>query len=310
MKTREAGWVVVYILVTLAILTCVIATLMALNAEKRWNSAGSVAAAAALVSLVGLGLELRRDSRAAAMYGAAMLAAAAMFSGVTWWVTVPHSLIALAVAASTAAGAAASLFYLRKAQSAPDNPLFPNVLRSHVRPEAIFETSGIQVTGQSSRAGGGGETMKLVLLLQNCWGAARQVTFHLDDGMPLSPAAIRARFPSSYAVRLGPAEVGAVTIHVLSPESGGAFTLSLGISVSGSGGRRVRPWQARELSARINAKTTALLLPLGLLAWGGGLKLQFGPSAPGPRAGTPLPPEWHVQWTPAPGSLPGTASLL
>jgi len=300
---REHGWVVLYVIVTLALGTCVIATLMALESETRLAAARGVSAVAGCIGLVGMWLEARRDSRAAAMYGAAILAATAMFSGVTWWVTVPRNPVALAVAVAGAAGAAALLIYLRKVRGAPDSPLFPNVLKAVARPEVIFEVSGVQLTGRSERIGNG-ETMKVVLVLQNCWGAARRVTLALDDGMPLAPAAMRPRFPDSHTVSLGPGEVGELAIQVLSPESGGAFTLSANVSVAGGGGRRIRPWQAKELSSRISPKATALLAPLGLLAWGGGLKMQFGPSAPSPRAGSPLPPEWRVQWTPAPGALP------
>lgn len=303
MRRREEGWVVVYVLVTLALGTCLIATLMAVDAEKGGEASRGVAVIAGIVGLAGMGLELRRDPRAAAMYGAAILAVVAMFAVVTWWVTVPRNLVALAVAAAGAAGAVALLLYLRKVRRAPDSPLFPNVLRSVARPEAIFEASGVQVTGRGERVGNG-EVMRVVLLLQNCWSAARQVTLDLKDAVPLAPAAMRPKFPSSYAVRLGPAEVGELVIQVLSPESGGAFTLTASVSVSGSAGRRVRPWQAQELSARISPKATALLVPLGVLAWGGGLHVQFGPSAPSPRAGAPLPPTWRVQWAPAPGALP------
>jgi len=196
-------------------------------------------------------------------------------------------------------GAAAGLGVTTYRRQRSESRDFPNVLGARFEAGSIFETEGVQFTG-IVQPGGHGSPHHIVILLENCFDAPRQVTIRLDT----ASAAKHVRVQPEHTVMLGAAEVSRVTFPVITPTYQGLYPIYLSIAVAGREGKRVRLWRAQEATERVKTATTVALLAFGHLAIGGGIRFTVGP-LPDDLWATELSlPTQESLWQPRLGTVP------
>lgn len=291
----EAGGVLVYVAVFLALLTLAIALLVAVNGRGGPALTGTMVVAA-VVALAGLRHEARRDLDAALTFCTVCAIAVAIVGGIVVLSIEPRPAGWIAVTAVAAAVGLGLGIYTFRRQYGPESPEFPNLLRQRYPESQIFESDGVQFTGELIPSDGR-SPHTVALLLQNCSDGPRSVTIRFDA----AGAAKYLRFHPTVETPLGAAEVVRIKVPVISPTYDGSYPLFFSLGVSGSGGHRVRRWRAQAATTRIKPGQTAALLAVGLIAAGGGVRFTVGPT-PVDLWNTVLDkPAREVLWQPAAG---------
>lgn len=281
-------------------LLCSAGILLIVVSRSGWTSGrvfgfGGTAFLAALLLL----FEWRSDRYAVTTFITGMLGMAAVVSVITTFSLVSYdeklSTGWLSVSAMFTLAATSLGVYLYRLKKRPEDPRFPNVLRREFGDKMIMERDGIQMVTAVLTD----EAPAMFFLVQNCWVSERKVRLTFDTGNihigkpdPLLPV-------RKVDVELAPAEVAKVVVPVRPSEK--PFCVYAGVAVSGSGGTRVRLWEARSISARITPGRSVLGLFAGVLAWGGGIKFKFPTLS---LSGTLSEPEVTPVWRPNPEDTP------
>ena len=308
-KRRAAGgFVAVYVLVTLSLFVAGFALAVVLGDAPGRTQASAVFAVAAVIGGLGLYVEARRDLYAFSMYvtvlASLMLvgsgAVAVMFGG-SRSVSIPVAMAAFAVGAAT-------LRYILRSQFGKD--AVPNVLRQRFQDHEIFELQDVQFSfTRNYRVGAVNRPASACIHVQNCLDEERTVRVRLVDKAALFSGVGRLIFVQPDPVRLGPGEVGEVTIPVrASDDARGELDLYWSAKISGARGRRLRKWRAQGVPPRIPPWLTLAMggfafLFGGLVAWGGGVKFRFqvSPRHEGEESSARLEvagtPTWRVVWS-------------
>ena len=296
----------IYVLVTLALIVLI----LVVSSSPDWDGpARWWAGVSGLVIAVGLYIATNRDLQSSLAYiGIVLLCLGTIMAPLS------HGLLAVGWGAGI--GLLAYSYYLR---SRPESPDFPDIILRHVPDRKwICERDDVQV-GASWSLSEEEDLTYLVVYLQNCMDAPREVTVRIrslgwwstpwverppGSWLPASFSGAKAlnrpplrlpwrssgrevRFPTRCEAVLGPAEVGCLRIPVQGT-AGSDWSLNLSTSISGGGGKRIRHRKAPELSR---------LFPAWASVWfgTGGLWVSF----PGcSYAGAWPQPTWELLWQP------------
>lgn len=222
-------------------------------------------AAANAGSALGLGAYLaRRDPvvfRRCALW-AGILCFPITFLSVGWQPWFCRGLCVLAVA-----GALVQL--LREHRRGPDG--LDAALFEALHAPTVWEMEGIHLAFESVAGAPAGGLARIAIGLQNCWSAPRTVKVELEaeDGPPLRQRLAATR-------RLAGGEAGVLLVHAQLPvDHRGRYTLVLEVGVAGWGGRRVVARRGTPFENAVRGPEQAVLLLLGSLKWGGGLRLRL-----------------------------------
>lgn len=264
-------------------------------------AAAAVAIGAALVGIVVLLLELRRDPRDAGPFVAIAGTVTFFVAGAIWWFGhAPHP-IAGGLALLGAALLLGTVAWMARDPAWPDPARY--ALASRFGAREVTETDGVQfvVAPGDDR---GARRDRLEVWVQNTFDARREVEVHVD--LPLGSG---LRAPEPPRVQLGPAESGVVTLPIHArPGHAGRHPARVWISARG-GGRRALPWRARQVERpprgifRALGVVAAAWHPLharSYLGLGAGVRVELGAVpersdvAPAPRGSfrrvAPTPP--------------------
>jgi hypothetical protein len=275
----------VYVLITLVLPAIVI--MWGIGYEK----AGLTLPVSILLVLLLLAVEARRDLYAFCQYVVAIAGIGTFAVGAALILDLgrgPGS-FGLLVACCVSAGSAA--YYLFATHSRRDD--VPNVLLESFPKEAIVERDGVQwaasaALSEFSKTGFG----QLRLVLQNCFDAPRQVSLELYlDNKPIA-GSVRLRAGLLAPFELRGAEVVSVLVPVAALGKEAELELRLEPTISGFGGTRIRSFRARGAARRRSLGERAALLGVGVLVWGGGLRVRLTvPARHGRPIGTVLQAE-------------------
>ncbi len=174
--------------------------------------------------------------------------------------------VALMTAVVSGLGCVGLLVFLVRSQFGPN--VAGNPLADLFAKESISELDGVQFVVSSAATDFGGA---ITLVLQNCFDAPRELEVTLA-----SPAGARQS-----KLKAGPLAVVRAEFPIAI--SSGSMEVEIRLALRGSGGRRVRTWVARTWENATSTGEQVALLALGVLKWGGGLKVTF-------TAGTSSPP--------------------
>lgn len=188
---------------------------------------------------------------------------------------------------------------LLRFKRAPESSDFPNILLEFNQSDSVYESEGVQFTA-SLDPGSSQRPHKISIFLQNCFNHSRDVTINFDG----ASQANYMRFFPYHQLRVGPAEVIKVMLPVVTPTYPGNYNLFFSIAVSGSGGKRVRRWRAKEQTKRVTKGAQLALLAVGMLAWGGGISFTVGPLSEDIWANDLPLPSQEIVWQPRPGTVP------
>jgi uncharacterized membrane protein HdeD (DUF308 family) len=239
------------------------------------EAAGWIAVTALLSLLAGafaLGSELKTDPDAALTFLSVFLLLMALCEVIYLFSARSPGWVPKAAAAVSGLGAVGLGVVTYRRQHGPGSPEFPNVLRTELGAAGILETNGVQFAALVE-PGIGSQPHWASILVQNCFDGARTVRIRFDAE---GHAKYLRHWPELTA-RLGPAEVRELRLPVISPTYPGEYHLYFSVGVDGTGGRRVRPWRAPAPTTRVQGGASVALLAAGVLAYGGGLKLEIGP---------------------------------
>lgn len=263
LRREELGDLLVYTLVLTALVTVLVAGLM-IHASGRTNQLLTLVLAGTLVASLGLSFQARRDLDAALTFCTGFGLAVAICATVYLFSTNHPSQAAqfLTVTGSVVGIGTGIWTFMRQRTHSSE---IPDVLaRSYPALEAQ-ETVGIQFVAYLLAAESSGPHTA-VLVLQNCYDAPRRVVVKLDGGGDRK----YLQYPESVEVELNGAQVVRVGIPVVSPDYDGSYKLYYDLSISGSGGSRVRLGRRKAMPKRVSPTQTSLLLLIGLLHFGGG----------------------------------------
>jgi hypothetical protein len=184
------------------------------------------------------------------------------FLSVGWEPWVLRGVCALAVV-----GALVQL--LRERRRGPDG--LGATLFEAVHAPTVWEMEGIHLAFEAVAGAPAGGLARIAIGLQNCWSTPRTVKLELEaeDGPPLRQRLAATR-------RLAGGEAGVLLVHAQLPvDHRGRYTLVLEVGVSGWGGRRVVAQRGTPFENAVRGPEQALLLLMGSLKWGGGLRLKL-----------------------------------
>lgn len=266
-----------------------------------WRATHGAMAGAFLVGGLVLALRAlramwRRDSYGAAQFILFCAALPALVCGL-WALNVRESAAPLTGATVFTLPVIACAAFLYRQHTRPE--LLPNVLKQWVGAGHISELGELQLAVQLVKTEIRG-ILYLKIAVQSCVDAERVLRVSLSG-----PPASRLRYRPQANVRVGPGEVGILSLPI-APVAGAGDPgkLHLDPDVSGDHGPRIRYWRAQPYQRRITGGFQAALLLAGHAAWGGGFSVNVpAPEAPGPPD-LQLPPDvWMVSWTPDRGLL-------
>jgi hypothetical protein len=281
-----------------ALCTLAVALTVALSAEAVGRSAEGVAVVAFAVAVAALWAQGRHDLDAVLTMLSVFLLLATVCLVIYLFVA-DDAGRAPKIAVVLTGGAAVGLGVTTYRRQRSESRDFPNILAARFESDSIFETEGVQFTG-IVHPGGNGSPHHIVILLENCFDAPRQVTIRLDA----ASAAKHVRVQPEHTVMLGAAEASRVTFPVITQTDQGLYPIYLSMAVAGREGQRVRLWRAQEATERVKTATTVALLAFGHLAVGGGIRFTVGP-LPDDLWATPLPPPTQESlWQPRLGTVP------
>lgn len=127
----------------------------------------------------------------------------------------------------------------------------------------VFEAEGVQFTVSVPRASDPQLPLVVDVRAENCWTGTRTIEF------------CSGSFRSS--IELDGEELKQTQLIIpptsLKHESGSLLSIVLDVRTFGWRGRRLKPRRGVEVGARVQPSETAALLVVGILAWGGGLRL-------------------------------------
>jgi hypothetical protein len=274
-RGSESGYVVVYALATFALLLLLPLTLAALRSWPKHSDMLPAVCALAVPTGILFAIEARRDLYAFCQY--------ALVTAVLFGIAVGGALvlgtsggIALwLLEALVVAGGALSARYVFQVHFSKDT--VPDVLRQKFSESAIVEGSGVQWAAVVNVA----EIPKtglgtLSLIFQNCFDTAREVSIDhyvgnrlIDESSPLRAAPLET-------FELPGGEVVKVTIPIGSCCKLATDVELLTVPVAkGKGGLRIRRRRARDAFRRRSTAERLLLLAIGVVTWGGGLRVRL-----------------------------------
>lgn len=305
MRTSARGYVVVWVLVVLSLVTAGLTSVAFTRDGPIALETFLVFGIAAGIAALGLRIEAKRD-----LYAFSMVATVATFitAVITGSVALlgqqPHP-VAGGVAIVATSALAACVYFLISTQYGREN--LPNVLRERFHPSVIYELDGVQfVSAWAPEELSAGDGLLIRVFAQNCWDAPRTLTFGLKAGTRLSLVKEGLHFQASPEVTIPGAAVVLLTIPVVAhARAKGRYTLLAKPRVAGEGGTRVRRWRGKALGMRIPLWLTALGPLIGFVAWGGGITIKVR-VAEGKRASEPVrTPESlsEIVWCPEPDAL-------
>lgn len=311
-RQAEGGYVLVWVLVVLGLLAAGIGSIeFTVDSRPQNPTMHAIFALGAVVAALGMFAEARRDLYAFCGFGLVAAFIAGLLTGaVALLGTRPHP-IAAGVSVVAWLGFVACLVYLLRIQFARDT--LPDLLRKEFAPSAIYEVGGVQFAVRQSRTElAAGERFYVRVVAQNCWDRERHLTFVLDPELRVSLNRAGLKVPKEAKLRLPGGAVAVLTIPVeAESKAKGAYSLVARPKVSGSGGTRVRRRRAQAPSTRIPPWITALAALGGVLAWGGGMRLEVAVAqrrdGDVPVPGSPLEAETEVVWQPERHELAASA---
>lgn len=285
----------IYAIVFVALATFSITLVFLVTGRQVGETARVVAAISALIAGAGLSYEYRRDLDAALTFLSVFLIIVAICAGTFVFSARQPGNISKAITVVAILGGLSLGFATYRRQTAPDSPAFPDLLRQGSAKAPIYERDGIQFVPYF-QPGTRDQPHFATFVLQNCFDAPRQVNLTLTPGS--SFAAKRLRLQSRINIEMGAAEVIRLSLPVVSPTYPGTYSLFFDISVSGSGGQRVRLRRAKVPERRITASGTILLLLVGVTAVGGELEFIVGPLPTDIWSQPLLEPKIDILWKP------------
>ena len=298
----ERGYVFVWVLVIIAAIVAAFSSIeFTIDSRPQDPDMYWVFGISLLVVVLGFLLEMRRDAYSASMVLTVVSFVTAFLTGAVAWFGAESHPLAWTFAILSTATFVSCVVYLFRTQYRRGS--LPDILRQRFDRRSILEVDGVQfVVAYGPLEIGGGECVQINVVAQNCWNEPRTLWFGLDVGTRLSLDRAGLLFEREPSVTIPGAAVVAMTIPVVAqPEAKGRFVLHAKPKVEGSGGARVRHSRARTLGRRIPGWLTAALLFVGVIAWGGGVRIRIRvrkeqPLVP-PRA-VDLEPRTAVVWLP------------
>lgn len=312
-NTRNAGYAVLWILVTLASIAAVVSSIEFTIENRPHNPTMFwIFGVSLMVALAGLIVQAKRDLYSFFSFTMVFGALVAMITGaVAIMDTSPHP-VAAAIATVMSAVSLGSLSYLLWTQLGSGR--FPNVLKQSFPGVPLYEIDGVQFLAlQSAVNTHASEPVEITVAAQNCWNAERVLVFKLEMQARMSLNRAKLVFEEAPELRLSAAEVALLHIPVVAePGAAGTYSLVAAPRVLGRGGVRVRRRRVQTLPTYVPPWMTALGVLGGFLVWGGGMKFpltvrQDGDPASGQVDG-PLPVRAEVIWRPDSGDLEPTTS--
>lgn len=171
----------------------------------------------------------------------------------------------------------------------------PDVLRRWYPRRAVHEIDGVQFVMLSPGEVAPGAPFSVTIVAQNCWNVPRTLSIELRskasnpvDGL-VPPPMRRVDLP-------GGAVVSTCLPVAVGSRARGFLSLLPFLGVVGGGGRRVRRRRAPAWQ-QVAEGTRTWLLAIGLVTWGGVLRVRVSPGAT-PPAGSSGEPETKTIWSP------------
>jgi len=274
-RETEQGYVVVWILIVLSLLTAAFASMEFVVDERPPNPTMYwVFAISMLFAAFTMLVEAKRDLHVFCLFAAFAAFVTGIVTGAIALMGMKPHPVAASVAILCGIVIVLCLVYVFKNQYGKET--LPNILREHFSQAAIFEVEGLQFAAtQSNKEIPAGQGFEIQAFVQNCWDSERTFTFGLKAETRLSLNKAGLKFCKDPTVVLPGGAVAVISIPVLAdPNAKGKHTLTAMPKVVGSGGLRVRRRRAQGYSSGIPAWLTLLGPLFGFIAWGGGMKFR------------------------------------